>query len=45
MMVHQGGVGTTGQALRAGIPMLVVPLRTINLTTAHALSVLAWLAQ
>ena len=24
-MVHQGGVGTTGQGLRAGIPMLVVP--------------------
>jgi UDP:flavonoid glycosyltransferase YjiC (YdhE family) len=24
-VVHQGGVGTTGQALRAGIPMLVIP--------------------
>jgi UDP:flavonoid glycosyltransferase YjiC (YdhE family) len=24
-IVHQGGVGTTGQALRAGHPMLVVP--------------------
>jgi len=24
-MVHQGGVGTTGQGLRAGIPMLVLP--------------------
>lgn len=24
-MVHQGGVGTTGQGLRAGIPMIVVP--------------------
>jgi UDP:flavonoid glycosyltransferase YjiC (YdhE family) len=24
-VVHQGGVGTTGQSLRAGIPMLVVP--------------------
>ncbi|MEN3330246.1 MAG: rhamnosyltransferase subunit [Acidobacteriota bacterium] len=24
-MVHQGGVGTTAQGLRAGIPMLVVP--------------------
>lgn len=24
-MVHQGGVGTTGQGLRAGIPALVVP--------------------
>lgn len=23
--VHQGGVGTTGQALRAGRPMLVIP--------------------
>jgi rhamnosyltransferase subunit B len=25
VIVHQGGVGTTGQALRAGRPMLVVP--------------------
>ena len=25
VIVHQGGVGTTGQALRAGIPMLVMP--------------------
>ena len=24
-MVHQGGIGTTAQALRAGVPMLVVP--------------------
>jgi UDP:flavonoid glycosyltransferase YjiC (YdhE family) len=24
-VVHQGGVGTTGQGLRAGVPMLVVP--------------------
>jgi MGT family glycosyltransferase len=24
-MVHQGGIGTTGQGLRAGIPMLVMP--------------------
>jgi UDP:flavonoid glycosyltransferase YjiC (YdhE family) len=24
-VVHQGGVGTTGQSLRAGIPMLIVP--------------------
>ena len=24
-LVHQGGVGTTGQGMRAGIPMLVVP--------------------
>jgi rhamnosyltransferase subunit B len=24
-VVHQGGVGTIGQALRAGVPMLVVP--------------------
>jgi len=24
-IVHQGGVGTTGQALRAGKPMLIVP--------------------
>jgi len=25
VVVHQGGIGTTGQALRAGRPMLVVP--------------------
>jgi rhamnosyltransferase subunit B len=24
-VVHQGGIGTTGEALRAGRPMLVVP--------------------
>jgi rhamnosyltransferase subunit B len=24
-IVHQGGAGTTGQALRAGVPMLIVP--------------------
>lgn len=24
-IVHQGGVGTTGQALRAGVPMLIIP--------------------
>jgi UDP:flavonoid glycosyltransferase YjiC (YdhE family) len=24
-IVHQGGVGTTGQAMRAGVPMLVMP--------------------
>jgi UDP:flavonoid glycosyltransferase YjiC (YdhE family) len=24
-LVHQGGVGTTAQALRAGVPQLVVP--------------------
>jgi UDP:flavonoid glycosyltransferase YjiC (YdhE family) len=24
-VVHHGGVGTTGQGLRAGVPMLVVP--------------------
>jgi rhamnosyltransferase subunit B len=25
IIVHQGGVGTTGQALRAGKPMLIMP--------------------
>lgn len=25
VIVHQGGIGTTGQALRAGMPMLVMP--------------------
>jgi rhamnosyltransferase subunit B len=26
IIVHHGGIGTTGQSLRAGKPMLVVPL-------------------
>jgi UDP:flavonoid glycosyltransferase YjiC (YdhE family) len=25
-VIHQGGIGTTGQALRAGVPQLVMPL-------------------
>jgi UDP:flavonoid glycosyltransferase YjiC (YdhE family) len=25
VIVHQGGIGTTGEAMRAGRPMLVVP--------------------
>jgi rhamnosyltransferase subunit B len=25
LMIHQGGIGTTGQGLRAGVPMLVMP--------------------
>jgi UDP:flavonoid glycosyltransferase YjiC (YdhE family) len=29
-VVHQGGIGTMGQALRAGRPTLVVPMRTIS---------------
>jgi UDP:flavonoid glycosyltransferase YjiC (YdhE family) len=46
-MVHQGGVGTTGQGLRAGIPMLVVPFahdqpdnasRVTNLGVARTLT-------
>ena len=26
IVIHHGGIGTTGQALRAGLPQLVVPL-------------------
>jgi rhamnosyltransferase subunit B len=45
-IVHQGGIGTTGQALRAGRPMLVVPYafdqpdnawRVMNLRVARTL--------
>jgi rhamnosyltransferase subunit B len=45
-IIHQGGIGTTGQALRAGRPMLVVPyafdqpdnaLRMVNLRVARTL--------
>jgi len=47
VVVHQGGVGTTGQALRAGRPMLVVPFgqdqpdnarRCVSLGVARAVS-------
>ena len=48
VVVHQGGIGTTGQALRAGRPMLVVPhgqdqpdnaRRCVDLWVARSLSV------
>ena len=32
-IVHQGGSGTTGQAMRAGRPMVIVPYGTISRTT------------
>ncbi len=47
VIVHQGGVGTTGQAMRAGRPMLVVPFahdqpdnaaRVVRLGIARTLS-------
>ena len=47
VIVHQGGIGTTGQALRAGQPMLIVPYgqdqpdnarRCVRLGVARALS-------
>jgi rhamnosyltransferase subunit B len=34
-VVHQGGIGTTGQALRAGQPMLVVPFGQDQPDNAH----------
>lgn len=46
-IVHQGGVGTTGQALRAGVPTLIVPFshdqpdnaaRTVRLGTGRTLA-------
>lgn len=45
-VVHQGGVGTTAQALRAGVPMLIVPYafdqpdnaaRAVRLGTAQSI--------
>jgi UDP:flavonoid glycosyltransferase YjiC (YdhE family) len=33
--VHHGGIGTTGQALRAGCPMLVVPFAHDQPDNAH----------
>jgi len=36
-IVHHGGVGTTGQALRAGHPMLVVPFAHDQPDNAHRL--------
>jgi UDP:flavonoid glycosyltransferase YjiC (YdhE family) len=35
VVVHQGGVGTTGQALRSGHPMLVVPVSHDQPDNAH----------
>ena len=46
-IVHQGGVGTTGQALRAGVPTLIVPFshdqpdnatRTVRIGTGRMLA-------
>jgi UDP:flavonoid glycosyltransferase YjiC (YdhE family) len=34
-IIHQGGVGTTGQAMRAGKPMLVVPFAHDQPDNAH----------
>lgn len=34
-IVHQGGIGTTGQAMRAGLPMLVVPFAHDQFDNAH----------
>jgi len=35
VIVHQGGIGTTGQALRAGRPMLIVPFGQDQPDNAH----------
>lgn len=34
-VVHQGGIGTTAQAMRAGLPMLVVPFAHDQFDNAH----------
>ncbi|MEQ1884990.1 MAG: nucleotide disphospho-sugar-binding domain-containing protein [Bryobacteraceae bacterium] len=47
-IVHQGGVGTTAQALRSGHPMLVVPFahdQYDNGERIHRLGVGEWLAE
>ena len=36
-MVHQGGVGTAAQALAAGVPQLVVPLKNDQFDNARRL--------
>ena len=50
-VVHQGGIGTTGQAMRAGVPQLVVPFgfdqpdnarRMARLGVAHVLARNRW---
>ena len=37
-IVHQGGVGTTGQGMRAGVPTLVVPFNHDQPDNAHRLA-------
>jgi MGT family glycosyltransferase len=47
-IVHQGGVGTTGQAMRAGVPALVVPFnhdQPDNAMRIARLGVGRWLAR
>ena len=38
VIVHQGGVGTTGQALRAGVPSLVIPFNHDQPDNAYRVS-------
>lgn len=38
VVVHQGGVGTTGQALRAGVPSLVIPFNHDQPDNAYRVS-------
>jgi rhamnosyltransferase subunit B len=54
VIIHQGGIGTTGQALRAARPMLVIPhaydqpdnaSRVVNLGVAHSLSPKQYVAE
>ena len=40
-IVHQGGIGTTGQALKAGKPMLIVPFAHDQPDNAHRIERLA----
>jgi rhamnosyltransferase subunit B len=53
-VVHQGGVGTTGQALRAGVPTLIVPFshdqpdnaaRTVRIGTGRTVALGRYKAQ
>ena len=43
VVVHQGGMGTCGQTMAAGRPMLVVPFALINPTTGPIRTARSWL--
>lgn len=44
-IVHQGSIGTTAQALRAGRPMLIIPLAITNQTMLLVQNAWVWHAR